>query len=82
MGQNLFALSISRIGGSCFIQFCRIGFRFLRPKFYPWIVLAIVPFRIATSSGIDRTYAKIHYWRAMTRINFVAVCKLLDDLLW
>jgi hypothetical protein len=82
MGQKLLALSGSRIGGLCFIQYCRVGFRFLRPKFYPWIVLAIAPFRIATSSGVNRTYAKIRCMSAMTKINFAGVYALLNDLLW
>ena len=82
MGQNLFASFGSRMGGLCFIQSCRVGFRFLRPKFYPWIVLAIALFRIATSSGVNRTYAKIRYWSAMTKINFAGVYELLNDLLW
>jgi hypothetical protein len=82
MGQNLFALSGSRMGGSCVIQSCRVGFRFLRPKFYPWIVLAIAPFRIATSSGVHRTHARIRCMSAITKINFADVYAFLNDLLW
>lgn len=82
MGQNFLALFSLKIGGTCFIRSCRLGFRFLRPKFYPWIVLAIAPFRIATSSGVHRTYAKIRYRNAITKINFVDVYALLNDLLW
>jgi hypothetical protein len=82
MSQKLLALSGSRMSGSCFVQYCRVGFRFLRSKFYPWIVLAIAPFRIMTSSGIQRTYAKIRFMSAITKINFADVYELLNDLLW
>jgi hypothetical protein len=82
MGQIFLALLSPKIGGTYFVRSCRLGCRFLRPKFYPWIVLAIAPFRIATSSGVDRTYAKIRYWSAMTKINFAGVYELLNDLLW
>jgi hypothetical protein len=80
MGQNLFALSSSKV--DCFVQSCRIRFRFLRSKFDPWIVLAIALFKIATSSGVNRTYAKIRCMSAITKINFAGVYALLNDLLW
>jgi hypothetical protein len=82
MGQNLLALSSPRMGGSCLIQSCRIGIRFLRRKFYPWIALVIALLGIATASGVHRTYAKIRYRSAMSKINFVAVYELLNELLW
>jgi hypothetical protein len=80
MGQKLLALSSSKV--DCFVKSCRIRVRFLRSKSDPWIVLAIAPFRIATSSGVNRTYAKIRYWSAMTKINFAGVYEFLNDLLW
>jgi hypothetical protein len=80
MGQNLLALSSSKV--DCFVKSCRIRFRFLRSKSYPWIVLAIAPFRIATSSGVNRTYAKIRCMSAITKINFADVYAFLNDLLW
>jgi hypothetical protein len=80
MGQSLLALVLDKV--DCFVKSCRIRFRFLRSKSDPWIVLAIAPFRIATSSGVNRTYAKIRYWSAITKINFAGVYALLNDLLW
>jgi hypothetical protein len=80
MGQNLLALSSSKV--DCVFKSCRIRVRFLRSKSNPWIVLAIAPFRIATSSGVNRTYAKIRCMSAMTKINFSGVYELLNDLLW
>jgi hypothetical protein len=80
MGQNLLALALDKV--DCFVKSCRIRFRFLRSKSDPWIVLAIAPFRIATSSGVNRTYAKIRCMSAITKINFAGVYELLNDLLW
>jgi hypothetical protein len=80
MGQNLLALFSSKV--DCFVKSFRIRFRFLRSKSYPWIVLAIAPFRIVTSSGVNRTYAKIRCMSAITKINFAGVYELLNDLLW
>jgi hypothetical protein len=66
----------------CPIKCCWIGLRFLRYKFYPWIILAITPLKILSRSGIDRTHAQNRYLRAMSKINFVGVYTFLDNLLW
>jgi hypothetical protein len=67
---------------SCPIKCCWIGFRFLRYKFYPWITLAIAPFKILTKSGVNRTQEKIYAYLAISKINFAGVYALLNELLW
>ncbi len=59
-----------------------IGFRFMRYRFWPWLTLAIAPFNLLGSSGGQRIHAQIRYLRALSRIDFVPVYGLLDDLLW
>lgn len=70
------------MGYSCFIKCYFVGFRFLRYKFSPWITLAIAPLKLLVASGSDRTYTKISCMRAMSKIDFVGVYGLMNDLLW
>ncbi len=68
---------------SCYLIQCSyIGFRFLRFKLSPWIILAIAPFKLVFSSGVQRTYEEIRYLSAISKIDFVGVYGLLNDLLW
>ncbi|MBW4464394.1 MAG: hypothetical protein KME07_03000 [Pegethrix bostrychoides GSE-TBD4-15B] len=66
----------------CLIQCCCIGLRFCRYKLYPWIVLAVAPFNWLTASGVRRTREQVRYMQAISRIDFVGVYGLLNDLLW
>ncbi|MBW4518721.1 MAG: hypothetical protein KME16_03190 [Scytolyngbya sp. HA4215-MV1] len=66
----------------CLIQCGYIGLRFLRYKASPWLTLAIAPIKLLTSSKAQRTYEQIRYMQAISRINFVSVYELLNDLLW
>jgi hypothetical protein len=70
------------VRGSCFIQSCYVGFRFLRFKYSPWLTLAIAPFNLLFSSGIQRTYEKIRCMSALSKIDVAGVCELINDLLW
>lgn len=66
----------------CLIQCGYIGFRFLRYKTSPWLILAIAPIKLIASSKVQRPREQIRYMRAISRINFVGVYTLLNDLLW
>ncbi|MCU0546896.1 MAG: hypothetical protein MUE44_32820 [Oscillatoriaceae cyanobacterium Prado104] len=67
---------------SSLTQLCYRRWRLLRYQFSPWLMLAIGSFNLLFSSGVKRTYHKIHCMKAMSRIDFVGVCKTIDDLLW
>ncbi|NJK27587.1 MAG: hypothetical protein HC925_02155, partial [Coleofasciculaceae cyanobacterium SM2_3_26] len=56
--------------------------RLLHNSVQPWIVLAIAPFQLLATRGIQRTHAQIRYWVAIAKINFVGVYELLNDLIW
>jgi hypothetical protein len=66
----------------CLIQCGYIGFRFLRYKYSPWLILAIAQIRLLASSKVQRTREQIRYMRAISRIDFAGVYALLNDLLW
>lgn len=66
----------------CFIQCGYIGFRFLRYKASPWLTLAIAPIKLFTSSKAQRTCEQIRCMRAISRINFVSVYEVLNEVLW
>jgi hypothetical protein len=66
----------------CLIQCGYIGLRFLRYKASPWLILAIAPIKLFASSKVQRTCEQIRCMRAISRINFVSVYGLLNDLLW
>lgn len=67
---------------SCFIRSGYLGFRFLRYRFSPCIVLAIALLNLPFSSGSNRIIARIRYMRAMSKIDFAWVYELINDLLW
>ncbi len=48
---------------------------------YPWLPLAIALWRIASSSGVHRTHAKVKFWVLSSRINFANLLALAIDLL-
>jgi len=64
------------------IQRGYIGLRFLRYKASPLLTLAIAPIKLLSTSEVQRTRERIRYMRAITRIDFVGVYGLLNDLLW
>lgn len=66
----------------CFLRSSHVRFRFLRYQFSPWIVLAIAPFDLLCSSGVNRTTAKIRCLKAMSKIDFAGVYEFINDLLW
>jgi hypothetical protein len=66
----------------CLIQRGSIGLRFLRYKTSPLLTLAIAPIKLLSSSEVQRTRERIRCMRAITRIDFVSVYGLLNDLLW
>jgi hypothetical protein len=80
MSQDL--LDLLSLNRSCPIQYCCIGFRFLRYKFYPWITLAIAPLNILVKSGVNRIHEKNRYMSAISKIDFAGVYALLNELLW
>ncbi|MGA7937529.1 MAG: hypothetical protein WCA35_28520, partial [Kovacikia sp.] len=66
----------------CAVQCGYVGFRFLRYKCSPWLILAIAPFQLCLASDVQRTHTQIRWMRAIARIDFVSVYGLLHDLLW
>ncbi|UBF26159.1 hypothetical protein K9N68_32335 [Kovacikia minuta CCNUW1] len=66
----------------CLIQCSYVALRFLRYKASPWLTLAISPIKLLASSKVQRTHEQIRCMRAISRINFVSVYGLLNDLLW
>ncbi len=66
----------------CLIQCGYIGLRFLRYNASPWLTLAIAPIKLLASSKVQRTHEQIRCMRAISRINFVNVYEVLNDLLW
>jgi hypothetical protein len=80
MSQELLTLPSPKLG--CPIKCCYIGFRLLRYKFYPWITLTIAPLKILATSDVNRTHEKIRCMSAISKINFVGVYALLNELLW
>lgn len=63
------------------IRSCQIGFRFLRLRYHPWIILTITPLKLLMASGIDRTHEEIRLMQAVGKINFAKFYSLLNDLL-
>ncbi|MGB8701016.1 MAG: hypothetical protein WCD18_16510 [Thermosynechococcaceae cyanobacterium] len=66
----------------CPIHWSHIGFRFVRSKCSPWITLAIAPLKMLCSSGHQRTHEQSRYLSALSKIDFVGVYGLINDLLW
>lgn len=66
----------------CLLPCCYLGFRFVRYQCSLRFGLAITPLKLLFASEVERTYVKIRYFRAITRIDFVNVYGLLHDLLW
>jgi hypothetical protein len=73
----------------CAVQCGYVGFRFLRYKCSPWLMLAmtfgrsltIAPLQLFLSSGVQRTHAANLGVSAIGKINFVGAYGLLHDLL-
>jgi hypothetical protein len=59
-----------------------IGFRFMRYQASPWLTLVFAAFQLLCSSGLQRTHQQIRYLNAISKINFVALYGVLNDLLW
>lgn len=66
----------------CLIQHGYIGLRFLRYKTSPLLTLAIASIKLLFTSEVQRTRERIRCMRAISRIDFVSVYGLLNDLLW
>lgn len=89
MNQNLLGLQPPNPELSCaskypnnLVRCCAIGWRFLRHKCYPWLMLAFTPVKLLLESGEQRTRTQIRYFTALIKIDFVSVYELLNDLLW
>jgi hypothetical protein len=67
---------------SCCIRCGLVGLRFLRYKCAPWLALAIAPLRLLWLSGDRRIDEQIRFLRAISKIDFVGVYGVLNDLLW
>jgi hypothetical protein len=59
-----------------------VGFRFMRYQASPWLALVFAPLQLLCSSGLQRTHQQIRYLNAISKINFVALYRVLNDLLW
>jgi hypothetical protein len=64
------------------VQCGYLGFRFVRYQCSPWFALAIAPLKLLLASDVERTDVRVRYFRAIARIDFVRVYRLLYDLLW
>lgn len=67
---------------TCLVQCSYVGFRFLRYKASPWMMLAIAPINLLTASGMHREFIKARCLLTLSRINFAAVYEFINDLLW
>jgi hypothetical protein len=54
----------------------------MRYQASPWLALVFAPFQLLCSSGLQRTHQQIRYLNAISKINFVALYGVLNDLLW
>ena len=75
----------SPVRTAVYIRLLRAGyvrFRLLRCRCSPWLTLAIASFNLLFTSGAHRTREKVRCMSAITRINLVAVCEFLNELLW
>lgn len=64
------------------LQYLHIGFQLVRFRCFPWLVLAIAPLKLLFASEVERIHEQVRYFNAITRIDFVGVYGLLNDLLW
>lgn len=64
------------------LQYGYLGFRFMRYQCFPWLSLAIALLKLPFASGVKRIREQVRYLNAITRIDFVDVYGLLNDLLW
>jgi hypothetical protein len=63
-------------------QYLHIGFQLVRFQCFPWLVLAIAPLKLLFASEVERIHEQVRYLNAISRIDFVGVYGLLNDLLW
>ena len=70
------------MGSPCLVQVCWVGFRFVRLRCHPWVVLGSAWVGLLSESEGDRLRVRIRYMRAVSQINFVRVYEFLNDLLW
>lgn len=87
MTQNLLIPSNRGAGqangrSQCLLRHGYVGFRFVRYQYSPWFVLAIAPLKLPFVAGVKRTQVQTRYFNVLARIDFVAVYRLLNDLLW
>ncbi len=85
MPQNLLIPKAGAAGATHSRRLLRnihIGFRLVRYQSAPWLVLAITPLKLLFGSGVERIHGQVRYFKAITRIDFVGVYGLLNDLLW
>jgi hypothetical protein len=66
----------------CLVRSNYVGVRFLRYKLSPWITLAIAPFNLLSSSGMNRIQAKVRCMKAVSNIDLAGFYGLINDLLW
>jgi hypothetical protein len=66
----------------CLLQYGYLGSRFVRYQCAPWLVLAIAPLKLLFASEMERIHLQLRCFIAITRIDFVSVYGLLNDLLW
>ena len=67
---------------SSLLQYGYLGFRFMRYQCFPWLNLAIALFKLPFASGRERIREQVRCLNVITRIDFVGVYGLLNDLLW
>jgi hypothetical protein len=59
-----------------------LGFRFLRYQSSPWWVVTATSLKLPFASEVERIRLQLRCFRAIARIDFVRVYRLLNDLLW
>ncbi|OKH13373.1 hypothetical protein NIES592_15030 [Fischerella major NIES-592] len=59
-----------------------VWWRLFRRKIHPWITLVTAGCKIIYSCGIEQDQEKVRFLLAITKIDFVGVYQLLNDLLW
>ncbi|MBD1805007.1 hypothetical protein H6F98_06020 [Microcoleus sp. FACHB-SPT15] len=58
---------------------CRLYWRTVRLT-YPWLPLAIALWRMASSTGVQRSRAQVRFWMLLTRIDFANLFAIVSEM--
>ena len=58
---------------------CKLYWRIIRLT-YPWLPLAIMLWRMAISTDIHRSRARVRFWMLLTRIDFTNLLAIVIEM--